>query len=56
MNGTLQVDSSSNESIFDKKFKYEVELPCVIHTTARKNKVRSVLNELNLKKETNSAV
>ncbi|MDG7057526.1 MAG: hypothetical protein LKM43_05295 [Wolbachia endosymbiont of Penenirmus auritus] len=55
-NGTLQVDSSSNESILDKKFKYEIELPGVIHTTARKNNVGGGLNELNLKKETNSAV
>lgn len=55
-NGTLQVDSSSNESILDKKFKYEIELPGVIHTTARKNNVGGGLNELNLKKETNFAV
>ncbi|MDG7055524.1 MAG: hypothetical protein LJD31_03195 [Wolbachia endosymbiont of Menacanthus eurysternus] len=55
-NGTLQVDSSSNESILDKKFKYEIKLPGVIHTTARKNNVGGGLNELNLKKETNSAV
>ncbi|NSM56692.1 hypothetical protein HET73_04535, partial [Wolbachia endosymbiont of Atemnus politus] len=35
---------------FDKKFKYEVKQPSVIHTTARKNLVGNGLNELNPKK------
>ncbi|NSX83263.1 hypothetical protein GOM44_02105, partial [Wolbachia endosymbiont of Atemnus politus] len=41
---------------FDKKFKYEVKQPSVIHTTARKNLVGNGLNELNPKKEANTAV
>ncbi|WP_244953452.1 hypothetical protein [Wolbachia pipientis] len=55
-NNGLLTDSSSNESIdsIGKKFKYEVKLPGVIHTTARKNNVGDGLNELNAKKEANS--
>ncbi len=47
-NDRFQIDSSSNESIdtIGKKFKYEVKLPGVIHTTTRKNNVGSGLNEL----------
>ncbi|MDE5062370.1 hypothetical protein [Wolbachia endosymbiont of Drosophila tsacasi] len=54
-NNGLQTDSSSNESIdsIGKKFKYEVKLPGVIHTTARKNNVGDGFNELNARKEAN---
>ncbi|MDE5061565.1 MULTISPECIES: hypothetical protein [Wolbachia] len=54
-NKGLQTDSSSNESIdsIGKKFKYEVKLPGVIHTTARKNNVGDGFNELNARKEAN---
>ncbi|UXX40268.1 hypothetical protein [Wolbachia endosymbiont of Oryzaephilus surinamensis] len=52
-NDRFQIDSSSNESIdtIGKKFKYEVKLPGVIHTTTRKNNVGSGLNELDLRKK-----
>ncbi|MFP3023502.1 MAG: hypothetical protein ACEY3K_11630, partial [Wolbachia sp.] len=52
-NDKFQIDSSSNESIdsIGKKFKYEVKLPGVIHTTTRKNNVGDGLNELNARKE-----
>lgn len=55
-NNELLTDSSSNESIdsIGKKFKYEVKLSGVIHTTARKNNVGGRLNELNARKEANS--
>ena len=49
-NDRFQIDSSYNESI-GKKFKYEVKLPGVIHTTTRKNNVGSGLNELDLRKK-----
>jgi hypothetical protein len=37
----------------NKKFKYEVRSPGVVHTTARKNNVGNGLNELNAKHELN---
>ncbi|WP_353287439.1 hypothetical protein [Wolbachia endosymbiont (group B) of Gerris lacustris] len=54
-NDRFQIDSSSNESIdaIDKKFKYEVKLPGIIHTTTRKNNVGDGLNELNTRKKAN---
>lgn len=54
-NDRLQTDSSSSESIdtIGKKFKYEVKLPGVIHTTTRKNNIGDGLNELNARKKAN---
>lgn len=54
-NDRFQIDSSSNESIdtIGKKFKYEVKLPGVIHTTTRKNNVGDGLNELNARNKAN---
>lgn len=54
-NDRFQIDSSSNESIdtISKKFKYEVKLPGVIHTTTRKNNIGDGLNELNARKKAN---
>ncbi|RDD34686.1 hypothetical protein Wcon_01212 [Wolbachia endosymbiont of Cylisticus convexus] len=54
-NDRLQIDSLSNESIdtIGKKFKYEVKLPGIIHTTTRKNNVGDGLNELNARKQDN---